>query len=94
MNLPWLLYGLSLLLILNAHVDARRSYATTKKTGNLQSKRNSLKGKSIKKLRLKSKDDSSEVTKRQFMYRPYDGANYPILKPPPIRHFVVHHHAS
>lgn len=42
------------------------------------------------------KDSSSRpgVTKRQFMYPAYGDPNYPILKPPPIHHFVVHHHAS
>ena len=97
MNLFWFLYGLSVLLALNANSEGKRTHGAHKKDKRLQSKRNSIKGKGvIKKLDLgsKDKDDSSEVTKRQFMYRPYDMANYPILKPPPIRHFVVHHHAS
>ena len=95
MNLPWLLYGFSLLLVLNTNVEGKRSHDAAKKTDDgSQSKRNSLKEKSARKLKAESKNDSSEITKRQFMYRPFDAGNYPILKPPPIRHFVVHHHAS
>lgn len=92
MNLPWLLYGLTVLLVLRANVEGK--HVNTKKGNRLQRKRNSLKDNSSKKLDLGSKDDSPEVTKRQFLYRPDGMTNYPILKPPPIRHFVVHHHAG
>lgn len=90
MNLTWLFYGLSILLVLHTSVEGRR--VDTKKDNKLQRKRDRLKGN--KKLDLGSKDVSSEITKRQFLYRPDAMTNYPILKPPPIRHFVVHHHAG
>ena len=94
MNLPWLFYGLTVLLVLCKDVEGR--HGNTKKGNKLQRKRDRLKGNNNnnKKLDLGSKDDSSAVTKRQFLYRPDGITNYPILKPPPIRHFVVHHHAG
>ena len=95
MNLPWVLFGVGLLLVLNANVEGKRSHERrTKNADGSQSKRSSLKEKSAKELKEESKDDSSEITKRQFMYRPLNAGNYPVMKPPPIRHFVVHHHAS
>ena len=92
MKFASLLYGLNLLLILNTAVNGRRLRVAAEESDKSERKSKSLKG-NHKKSRLGSKDDSSQISKRQFMFRPYM-TNYPILKPPPIRHFVVHHHAS
>ena len=93
MNLSVAFYGLCFVLVVNGKVHGKRGlHGANKKASKLQNKRDGLKGNGIKD--LGSKGNTEDITKRQFMFRPYAAPNYPILKPPPIRHFVVHHHAS
>lgn len=97
MNSIWLLQTSISLLLLYTSAEGGRSHSVPKTNDRVVTKGFSAIDSRIKRKHkpfLKNSDAESSITKRQFMYPPYSDQNYPVLKPPPIRHFVVHHHAG
>ena len=97
MNTIWLLQTSVCLLSLYITAEGSRSHNVLKTKDRVLRKAFSTIDSRIKgrhKPFLKNSDAESPITKRQFMYPAYGDQNYPVLKPPPIRHFVVHHHAG
>lgn len=87
------IYLTCFLLVLTSHVHSKIS--NIRKNENVRWQKEVKKKKLDSKVHLEYKNYSSEIKKRQLLYPPFNVFNnYPFFKPPPIRHFVVHHHAS